>query len=253
MRNTLSKFLGKLENFLQICQLPGGLLFKLREPSYSRGDLLVCDRLRKTGIEPKVIYDIGANIGQFAISASRVWNEAIIHSFEPVPEAFDCLRMLADKQPRIHPHSYAIGSKNGLVTIHVANALQSSSVRKLHENHRRLYPDVHEASVLNVPMRSLASILESQALMSPGLLKTDVQGFESEVLIGAGDCLRAFDWILLETSTRPMYEDEMLFEPLCELLKERGFRFTSPISIHFNNEGSFGQFDALFTRTELAS
>jgi hypothetical protein len=79
----------------------------------------------------------------------------------------------------------------------------------------------------------------------------DVQGFEASVISGAGESLKEFRWIMLETSTRPMYEGEVLFDDLCSILTKSGFKFVSPFHIHFSQNGSIGQFDALFENAAM--
>ena len=54
-----------------------------------------CYRLRTIKVPPRIVYDIGANIGFFSIAARVLWPQAIIRAFEPCPETFALLQQNA--------------------------------------------------------------------------------------------------------------------------------------------------------------
>ena len=60
--------------------------------------------------EPKVIFDIGANIGIISLVMTNLYPDAIIHAFEPVPTNYDILLRNIEEYPNIHPHFFALGS-----------------------------------------------------------------------------------------------------------------------------------------------
>lgn len=70
--------------------------------------------LRKINEQPKVIYDIGGNIGLFAIWAALNFPEAKIESFEPHPETFQFLSKNMSQFVGCAVRNVALGSKNGL-------------------------------------------------------------------------------------------------------------------------------------------
>jgi hypothetical protein len=81
------------------------------------------------------------------------------------------------------------------------------------------------------------------------LLKIDTQGFEDEVLAGAGDLLEEFAAIQLELSLVELYAGQKLFHDHYTLLRGHGF------SLHIIEPGFSGptgrmmQCDGLFVRT----
>lgn len=228
-----------------------GLRLKFGEPAFNLALLQLCVRMRDAGIVPGTVFDVGANIGQFALAATTIFPDATIYSYEPIGSAYAQLKVLAQRHGRIHPKNNALGRTRGTAKIHITSQTTSSSLLKLGERHRHAYPDIVEASQQEVSVTTLSDEVAAQTLNAPMLLKLDVQGFESEVLHGAGDALRQFRWVLLETSTSPMYEGEVLFDAITAFLQKSGFRFVSPLDIHFApNSGCFGQFDALYERTD---
>ena len=238
----------KFANICEILQIPSGARLKISEPSFNLADLRLCVRLRNAGVNPDCIFDVGANIGQFSLSATTVWPMARIISYEPVAESFDQLKSVAKNHPKIEPIASALGSESGESEIRVTSQTQSSSLRKLHSNHLQAYPHVTERKKQIVEIRTLEDEVGRLKPTGKVLLKLDVQGFESEVIRGGAEALGVFHWIVLETATRPMYEGEVLFDEIKLLMLEKGFRFETPMDIHFAPDGSPGQFDALFAK-----
>jgi len=236
----------KARNLLDILSLPGGLRLKFTEKAFLLSEFRVCQCLRAAGVEPAGIYDIGANIGQFALAATKTWPRARIKSYEPVEAPLQKLRILARRHPNISPVGKALGASVEQAEIHVTNATQSSSLLPLHRNHLDAYPAVYEETTQLVDVATLEREVRESPMSSPLLLKLDVQGFEYRVLEGAGGAITQFQWIFLETSTRPMYQGERVFEEILSMLKAMNFRFAGPVHVHISPDGIPAQFDALF-------
>ena len=67
---------------------------------------------------PRIIFDVGANIGQSALHLHGHFPQAQIHAFEPVDTAFAQLELCAKKSPRhICCHRLALGEKKGTIKI----------------------------------------------------------------------------------------------------------------------------------------
>ncbi|MBS2030633.1 MAG: FkbM family methyltransferase [Deltaproteobacteria bacterium] len=239
----------KASRLLEILALPQGLPLKLRDPSFDTGPLRVCTRLRDAGIAPASVFDVGANRGQFALAARTVFPNAQIHSYEPIPATFAELSELAQRRGGIAAHNLALGTQAGTQKFTVTSNSVSSSFLPLHENHLRAYPEIQKSAEIDVQVSTLALQLAELEPPQPVLLKLDVQGFEAEVLEGAGESLKQVKWIVLETSTRPLYQGQVLFDELCARLGKRGFRFAYPMDLHFGHGGGVSQFDALFERS----
>src|SRR5437867_4670203 len=56
------------------------------------------------------ILDVGANVGQFALAATAHFPDAVIHSFEPVPDVADTLRRNTEGARAITVHRVALGA-----------------------------------------------------------------------------------------------------------------------------------------------
>jgi hypothetical protein len=89
-------------------------------------------------------------------------------------------------------------------------------------------------------------------LLRPGeraFLKIDVQGFERQVLDGAGEALRRFDAIELELSVTALYAGQPSLVEMLPLLSNRGFRPVSLEPILLDDDGRLMELDGLFART----
>jgi len=238
--------LNRIAHQCQILGTPHALKLRLSSGVLGLSVLKVCNRLQASGITPATIFDVGANVGQFALAASAVWKEAAIYSYEPVDAAFRQLQQNISRRSQIRPRQIALGARDGGVDFQVASNLESSSALKMHSNHKLLYPEVQEAEVQSVRMKTLESQLREAHYCGPMLLKLDVQGLELDVIRGAGSSLDQFDWILLETSESPMYEGEASFTQILGVLQKENFSFVAPMDLHLTQAGIPAQFDALF-------
>ncbi|MBN2359481.1 MAG: FkbM family methyltransferase [Deltaproteobacteria bacterium] len=244
-------FWNKTQRLAEILTFPRGLTLKLSERAFESANFRVCTRLRDSGIAPATVFDVGANAGQFALAARTVLRAAQVHSYEPVERPFARLQRLAARLGGVTPHRSALGRTAGRAVINVATQAQASSLLALHPNHRRFYPEVTDSARQEVVVSTLAIELGQVRCPEPLLLKLDVQGFEGEVLAGAGDELARFRWILLETATDPLYQGQALFDDVTEQLRRSGFRFRFPLDIHFSTQsGAVTQFDALYERCD---
>jgi FkbM family methyltransferase len=244
------KILTKLRNLCEIASHPDSIRLKLKEPALDLATFRLCLRLRNQGINPSIIFDLGANAGQFAIAATTIWPRARIRSYEPLKKLFPLLQAKARAYPRIEPINMALGAQpEADALMYVASQPASSSLLPLGEGLKRAVPGVCETGTERVAVGTLANETAPFAAEGTALLKMDVQGYEQNVLVGAGDSLRFFDWIVFETSCFPLYETESTFPDIFKWLERAGFSFFGPLDLHFTqSDGRLRQFEALFCR-----
>ena len=101
-------------------------------------------------------------------------------------------------------------------------------------------------------MTTVADVVAAQGLVpARTLLKIDTQGYEEEVLAGAGDLVRWFGAIQLELSFVELYAGQRLFDDLYERMRSWGFRLQIIEPGFSDSSGRLLQCDGLFVR-ELA-
>jgi FkbM family methyltransferase len=210
--------------------------------------------LVKQDIAPQCIIDVGANVGQFSIACSQLLNHPQIHAFEPLPDCVHQLKTNTAKLSNIHIHPIALGDVAGQVEFRVNAHSHSSSILPMHSLHLEAFPTAQETKLLSVDVKTLDQVFQSVQLPRPLMLKVDAQGYESNVLRGGAELLHQVDWVLLETSFKPLYVGELLFNDICQLMQSFGFQFSRPVGwLNDPRNGEVLQMDALFTQPTPAA
>jgi FkbM family methyltransferase len=77
-------------------------------------------RVKKDIRRSRVIVDIGANVGFFAVYAAAINPEVEIHAFEPFPKNVAQMgkNLLLNPGCRVHVHSEAVAGKTGVATLY---------------------------------------------------------------------------------------------------------------------------------------
>ena len=102
-----------MNEFLKFCRLQLGLKSVIDYAQYRSRLLGVRD------LSIHTIFDIGANVGKKSKLFRRLFPEATIHSFEPLPDCFEKLDAWASKQQgRVQTYHLALGSQPGMTTMH---------------------------------------------------------------------------------------------------------------------------------------
>ena len=100
-----------------------------------------------------------------------------------------------------------------------------------------------------VDVDRLDSQISSTDVRPGSMLKIDVQGFERDVIEGAGEVLQDFDTLLIEASFQTLYEGEWTFTEMVGDLASRGFEFKRPVGfLQDPQNAEYLQIDALFVK-----
>lgn len=225
----------------------------LREPSYRRGLRYgVAASTEHEAIPLRrdfaTVLDIGANRGQFALFAMHRFPQASLMCFEPLPEPRRRLEAVAGRSARVRLFDFAIAALDDVAPFHVSVADDSSSLLPIGPRQREEFPDSREQTTITVQVRRLETVLRSEPLPHPVLLKIDVQGSELDVLEGAGALLESVDVILIEASFLELYAGQALIDSVWEVLRARGFSCRGIWSVAYGHGGECLQGDLLFAR-----
>ena len=201
------------------------------------------------------VLDIGANEGQFASIARRLWPQAQVHSFEPLPEVHAKLVTRFQGDPLVHAHPIALSAESGVTTMHQSAFSPSSSLLPMAEIHRQEWPQSAEHREVEVRLERLDDWAAGQGgLERPLLVKIDVQGYELSVLDGGPEVLRGADVVVLEVSFHELYEGQPLFAQIHARMAELGFEYRGNIEQFTSKDGKRVLFaDALFLRASRKS
>jgi FkbM family methyltransferase len=202
-----------------------------------------------------VVFDIGANEGQFGKNIRDIGYKSKIISFEPLTSARKKLIKNANKDSNWVVHSQcAIGNKNGNVKINISKNLVSSSILSINKKHLDAEKESFFINKEIVPIYKLDEIANFYIKSNSNLfIKIDTQGYEKEILNGALKTLKKTKGVLCELSLVSLYKGQFLWRDIVDMLDDKGFAlwalqtgFTNP------NTGQTLQVDGIFIKkTEL--
>ncbi|GGK75622.1 FkbM family methyltransferase [Amphritea balenae] len=197
------------------------------------------------------VLDIGANSGQFAVQMRRrLGYTNRILSFEPLSSAFELLKKRTENDSGWQAYNFALGETEEQRSINIAGNSCSSSLLNMLSSHIESAPKSEYTGVEIIEMKSLDSVFDGLCDKTNKIyMKIDTQGYESMVLKGAEKSLENINTIQLEMSLIPLYEGELLFNDMCQLMNEKGYRLVG-IEPGFTDKksGELLQVDGIFHR-----
>ena len=138
-----------------------------------------------------LIFDIGANIGQYANEIRKAGYKGKIVSFEPVKSAYHQLVRNAHDDPLWEPVNIALGNVDDISKINVSQETHSSSILRVLPSSLVNCPSAKIVETEEVTVKKVDSIARDYLRTAQRLyLKIDTQGFEKKVIEGAANCLR---------------------------------------------------------------
>jgi len=170
------------------------------------------DLLRQIVAEDTVLYDVGAHIGFFSLPAARI--AARVIAFEPDPENAERLRAHVVRNRldhKIEVVETALWSRT-TPSITFRTGIPRSRGGVAGEKHQ---PVLAKGSVIQVRATKLDNFV-SGSIPAPHIIKVDVEGAASEILIGALETIQA-SWptLIIEIHTcHEHHEVLQLLEPL---------------------------------------
>jgi FkbM family methyltransferase len=199
-----------------------------------------------------VVFDVGANAGQYASNLREIGYEERIISFEPVSSAYSILKLKSDKDINweIAPRC-AIGDQDSEIEINVSNNTQCSSLFALTDEHLDAFPNSAYSTTEKVQVFKLDTVAKNFLNRSSDviLLKIDTQGYEKQVIEGAKEFLPNILGLQVELSLTHLYKDEVLYDEMILFLSELGFNLYAVIPGFTDTKtGKMLQMDGLFLR-----
>ena len=158
---------------------------------------------------PDVIFDIGANIGEFSWAA-HIQNYSEVHAFEPDPIALYCLEANA-KDTAIKIRNLALDSKNGRTNFFSSPGDADSSF---------IEPLLPSEKIV-VMGKTIESYINENKISGRILMKMDAEGAEPQVLRGLGETAKLFSWVSIDVGPENQGKDTI--NEVTEILMDLGF------------------------------
>jgi FkbM family methyltransferase len=197
----------------------------LSEMPVYKGTLDVASVKGLLGKDDPVILEIGANCGQTTIEFIKHFPNATIHCFEPEPRAIRKFKRFIN-HPNVFLHEVAVGNTNGTVEFHQSSGAESidpegwdhSGSIKPPKAHLEMYPWVKFENKITVPIIKLDDWAKDNDLMNIDFIWADVQGAESDLILGAKKTLRSTRFIYTEYYDNECYSGQIDLKSIYDLL-----------------------------------
>jgi FkbM family methyltransferase len=153
---------------------------------YQSGEL---DWLKRylSSIETPVVFDVGANIGDYSNDIIKLFPNALIYAFEPHPKNF--VKLTSSGKRNLHCFNKAVGNQQEQILLHDYEENDGSAHASLY---REVIEEIHQEKSISykVDVITLDIFCAEQRIKSIDLLKIDTEGNELKCLIGAKQLLK---------------------------------------------------------------
>jgi FkbM family methyltransferase len=169
------------------------------------------------GTDAPVVFDVGANVGQFAFRLLNTFGPAVkLWSFEPCRSSFLSLQRDLSSRPNVILVNAAVGSKVG--EVEMFSPAEKSKLASLYDRTSTWEGARREA----VAATTIDGYCAQFGIRKVHFLKIDVEGHELEVLRGAKGMLdsNGIDFIQFEFSAAHI-DARVFFRDFFDLLKSR--------------------------------
>jgi FkbM family methyltransferase len=164
-------------------------------------------------LRPKVIYDVGANIGIASLRFALEYPDARFYGFEPVPTNYQVCALNFQNLRKAEAYPWAVGSRTEVTTFECNEDPRGGHLQATPGN-----PHLQPKQRIDVQVVSIADLVQVRKLEPPEFLKIDVEGAEMEVLKGMGEAVGSVKRMFVETHS-PTLKEECL-----NWLREHGFK-----------------------------
>ncbi|QAY77933.1 FkbM family methyltransferase [Sphingosinicella sp. BN140058] len=215
---------------------------KIKHPCFA-------DFMQHEGID--TLLDVGGNEGHFALEMRERGFRGRIISFEPIAEVYGTLATRAANDPHWNTHRLALGDEASEAEISIATAHVFSSFKRPSAYTSAKFVGAQEQAREIVPIVRLDQFLDAHpdAITSATYLKIDTQGFEREVLAGAGTYISRFRSVQLELPLRELYEGQPTLCEMVQWMERRGFEIAMAKENGFDWQACrLLEMDVVFTR-----
>jgi FkbM family methyltransferase len=207
------------------------------------------DFLQTRGID--LVFDVGANDGSFGLWLRELGYRGRIVSFEPIRAVFDLLRARADEDGDWEAHPFALGDQPGSAVLNVSELSVFSSLLPLRAAATAFDPGAAPARREEVAVATLDQFASAYASRKC-FLKSDTQGFERHVLIGAKATLPVLLGVQLELPILQFYSGVWGIGDAIRFMSDHGFVVAQmhPVNYHPADPVSWVEADCVFRRAD---
>jgi FkbM family methyltransferase len=150
--------------------------------------------LQRPEWKPRVIYDLGANIGIASMSLAALFPNARIYGFEPEPANYEICSQNYSNLPNAQALNCAVGSSSGTMIFEITDDARGGRLTA-----NAVINTIHQIKRIDVAVWTVEDLVKIKGLAPPDFLKVDVEGAELDVLNGLGFCAKGIKQMHIET------------------------------------------------------
>lgn len=184
--------------------------------SATNGEAAILKRLADS--VPPVVFDVGANVGDWTRLATALLTSATVHAFEPVPATYAvCVRSLEDLHDRVVLNDFGLSNQRGAQAMFV-DPTRSTVASMISP------PGADATSVVNCSFLTGDEYCAMRSVDSIDFLKIDAEGADHLVLAGFAGMIerRAVRVIQFEHGPWAFTTHSLLFDKY-SLLETNGY------------------------------
>jgi FkbM family methyltransferase len=193
--------------------------FRLKTLPYGADEIHDVSRLASGPL--RVVFDIGANVGDKSVRYARAFPEARVYAFEPFEAAFQSLRANTAAEPRVEAIKLAMGAARGTQMVErmdgtsQANSLQAGLNRS------------QSAGTEEIRIETVDDFCDDRKIDVIDYMKSDTEGYELQVLEGARRMLagQRIKLVLIECAFDAADRRHTNFFDLYQVLTGHGYQF----------------------------
>ncbi len=136
-----------------------------------------------------IIFDVGANVGNYSISIVNHLIVQKVYSFEPNPITFEQLKNNTKSFKNIHVINAGLGDKNAAMEIYTYKDEQTTEHASLYKTVLTELHKKQEIDSINVNIYTIDSFCNKENINQIDFLKIDTEGHEFAALEGAKEML----------------------------------------------------------------
>jgi FkbM family methyltransferase len=181
------------------------------------GELRVLKILSKSN--PKCIFDVGANKGEWCQMASQLFPSCTIHAFEIVPSTYmELIKNIKDLS-NVIPNNFGLSSEEGVVSVSLGRDDKMATGCKIESMQ---FYDEYYTGEIECKTRRASDYLKERAIESIDFLKVDVEGMDLKVIEGFGAQIKNVKVVQFEYGIFNIASHDLLSD-FCGLFKNSGF------------------------------
>lgn len=200
------------------------------------------------------VVDVGANEGQFGTKIRNSGFSGEIYSFEPVRQVFENLQKITASDKLWKAYNVAIGAQHGEVEVNVSQGTDFSSILDVNEFGASKFKRIKVTRKEKVELHRLDEYLSKLVDIKSRriLLKTDTQGYDTQVIEGSSAILKNVCALVSELSLIPIYHGMSNHLEMLSIYKNAGFSISGIYPVSRNkNDLSLIEVDCVMVKRDM--